>query len=37
MFRNQRITALQDNPPSRNFADEFVNEQGSGATLISNI
>ena len=33
MFKIQRITAIQDNTPSRNFANEFINEQGSCATL----
>ena len=28
MFKLQRITALQDNTPSRNFANECINEQG---------
>ena len=32
MFTIQRIAALQDSS-SRNFANEFTNEQGSCATL----
>ena len=33
MFKIRRIKALQDNTPSRNLANEFINEQGSFATL----
>ena len=33
MYKFQRIAAIQDNTPSRNFANEFINEQGSCATL----
>ena len=34
MFKIRRIKALEDNTPSRNLANEFINEQGSCATLI---
>ena len=33
MLKIRRIKALQDNTHSRNMADEFINEQGSCATL----
>ena len=33
MFKIQRITALQENTPSRNVANEFINEQESCETL----
>ena len=36
MFKIRRIKALQDNTPSRNLANEFINEQGSCATLKQN-
>ena len=29
MFKIPKIKALQDNTPSRNLANEFINEQGS--------
>ena len=33
MFKTRIIKALQDDTPSRNLANEFINEQGSCATL----
>ena len=33
MFKIRSIKALQGNTPSRNLAIEFINEQGSCATL----
>ena len=35
MFKIRRIKALQDNSPSRNLSNEFINKQGSCATLSS--
>ena len=33
MFKIRKIKALQHNTASRNLANEFINEQGSCATL----